>query len=303
MSQFVHFENLAQMYDFIGTGEPTHPLITVIRRWPQTGLDISQYKFTSGLYFMTLKNYSDGALQYGRSTYDYQKGTMVFVGPGQVVSFTGAQQPAEDPGWTVLFHPDLIRGTSLEQSLRGFSFFDYDLSEALHLSQKERDYLSVVLDQMEQELNQNIDRHSMGILVHHLETILRYSHRYYERQFYIRTSANKDCIVQFESYLKDYFNSPKLLEDGIPTVEQCGKALNMSPSYLSDLLRAETGKSAKAHIHSFLINMAKSRLLGSEQTIAEVAYSLGFDYPQHFSKLFKTKTGMSPSDYRKLNGT
>ncbi|TNE51817.1 MAG: AraC family transcriptional regulator [Deltaproteobacteria bacterium] len=301
MSQFVHFENLAQIYDFIGRGEPTHPLITIIRRWPQTGLDVSQYKFTSALYFMTLKNYNDGALKYGRSTYDYQKGTMVFVGPGQVVTFAGAQQPAEDPGWTVLFHPDLLRGTSLEQSLRAFSFFDYDLSEALHLSQKERDYLNVVLDQMEQELNQNIDRHSMGIVVHHLETILRYSHRYYERQFYIRTSANKDRLVQFESYLKDHFNSPKLLEDGIPTVEQCGKALNMSPSYLSDLLRAETGKSAKAHIHSFLIDEAKSRLLGSDQTVAEVAYSLGFDYPQHFSKLFKTKTGMSPSDYRKLN--
>ena len=301
MSHFVHISSIASMYDFLGSEKPDHPLIAIVREWPKTSHNLSQITFTSDLYFITRKSNKEGALPYGRTSYDYQQGTMLFVGPGQAVTFSGQQEPSDDLGWSILFHPDLIHNSALDQDIRNYSFFNYEVNEALHLAEKERAFLDSVVTKIEQEILQHIDRHSAGIVVHHLETILKYSLRYYERQFYTRSSISKGHVSRFETYLKGYYSSVDLAQKGLLSVEQCGKALNMSPSYLSDLLRATTGRSAKDHIHSHLIELAKSRLLGSQLSVSEIAYNLGFGYPQHFSKLFKAKTGLSPTDFRRLN--
>ena len=207
----------------------------------------------------------------------------------------------DDSGWNILFHPDLIRKSALGKSIKEFSFFNYEANEALHLSQKEKQFLIEMVDNIETEMNQNLDKHSQDLIIHNIEALLKYSERYYDRQFYTRTNVNKDYVVQFEEYLKSYFSSEDLKEKGIPTLTQCGKALNISGPYLSDLLKIETNRSAKDHIHSYIIEKAKTVLLNSSSNISEVAFDLGFEYPQHFSKLFKNKTGVSPSEYRILN--
>jgi AraC-like DNA-binding protein len=204
-------------------------------------------------------------------------------------------------GWTIIFHPDLIRKSELGAKIKEYSFFDYDIHHALHISDLEKETLRQLVERIELELQQNIDKHSQDLIVANLDTILKYCLRYYERQFYSRSNQNKDIIIRFESYLKKYFASEDLKLNGMPTLTACGKALNISGSYLSDLLRIETGKSAKEHIHANLIDKAKTQLLNSNFSINEIAFSLGFNYPQHFSKLFKSKTGFNPSEYRNLN--
>ena len=174
------------------------------------------------------------------------------------------------------------------------------MNEALHVSEKEKQILSELVEKIEMELQQKIDKHSQELIIVNLELIMKYCHRYYERQFYTRTNTNRDFIVRFEKYLEAYFASDELRKNGLPTLKQCGQALNMSGSYLSDLLKLETGRSAKDHIHSYIIEKAKTLLLNSNATISEVAYDLGFEYVQHFSKLFKSKTGINPSEYKKL---
>ena len=230
---------------------------------------------------------------------------MLFIGPGQVANFSHAVAHADietaSQGWTILFHPDLIRKASLGKTIHQYSFFSYEINEALHLADKERQFLNTLVDTIEQEIFQNMDRHSQELIVQNLETILKYSNRYYDRQFYTRTNMNKDLVAKFEHFLRSYFTSEELAENGLPTLDQCGRALNMSGPYLSDLLRTETGRSAKDHIHRYLIDQAKTKLLNSNDTVSQIAFSLGFDYPQNFSKLFKSKTGMSPSEYRNLN--
>jgi YesN/AraC family two-component response regulator len=204
-------------------------------------------------------------------------------------------------GWSIFFHPNLIRKSPLATTIPDYHFFNYDIHEALHLSDKEKATLTECVLKIEQEINQNIDKHSQELIIHNIEAILKYGLRYYDRQFAVRTNQSQDHISKFESFLKNYFNQNQQLETGIPTVEICGKAMNMSGKYLSDLLKVETGKSLIEHIHLFIVEQAKSTLLNSSLSVSEISYSLGFDYPQHFSKLFKTKTGLSPSEYRYLN--
>ncbi|OEK00370.1 hypothetical protein BFP97_02060 [Roseivirga sp. 4D4] len=305
MEKIIHVKSIAEVYNFLDAKTPTHPLITVIRKWPKSKIDLGTARFTSDLYYMAMKREIRGSFQYGRNSYDFQEGTMLFIGPGQVANFSHAAQFADistpSNGWTILFHPDLIRKSELGNMIDQYSFFGYDNNEALHLSDKERQFLNTLVDTIEEEINQNMDRHSQQLIIQNLETILKYSSRYYDRQFYTRTNANKDLISKFDHFLKSYFNSEELVQQGPPTIEQCGEALNMSGPYLSDLLRLETGRSAKDHIHSYLIDRAKTKLLNSGESVSEVAFQLGFEYPQNFSKLFKSKTGMSPSEYRNLN--
>lgn len=305
MEQIIHIESIAQVYHYLHADGPPHPLITLIRRWPKTDLDLTQVKFTSDLYLLAMKREIKGSFQYGRSFYDFQEGTMIFIGPGQVANFSHAALNADketpSQGWTLLFHPDLIRKSELGKLMHKYSFFGYDTNEALHLSEKERRFLNTLSDTIDEEINQNMDRHSQELIVQNLETILKYSSRYYDRQFYTRTNLNQDFVSKFEQYLKSYFTSEALINQGAPTLNQCGEALNISGPYLSDLLRAETGRSAKDHIHGYLIEHAKTILLNSTDSVSQVAFTLGFDYPQNFSKLFKSKTGMSPSEYRNLN--
>ncbi len=304
-SNIIHVKSIAEVYRFLESETPAHPLITVIRRWPKPKVDLLQVKFTSDLYYMAMKREISGSFRYGRNSYDFQEGTMIFIGPGQVANFSHAVEfmnkdtPSE--GWTILFHPDLIRKSKLGEMIHQYSFFEYETNEALHLSEKERSFINTLVDTIEEELNQNMDRHSQELIVQNLETILKYSSRYYDRQFYTRTNYNKDLVSKFNQFLRTYFESEELSIKGIPTIDECGKALNMSGPYLSDLLRMETGKSAKQHIYAQLIERSKTILLNSTEPVSQIAYQFGFEYPQNFSKLFKSKTGYSPTEYRNSN--
>ncbi|MFK7946541.1 MAG: helix-turn-helix domain-containing protein [Saprospiraceae bacterium] len=301
MSNFYHTKSIAEVHHFLDLGKPLHPLIMIIREWPKIDFDFANTKMTSDLYLIGLKGNKSGSFGYGRNSYDYEEGTLAFIAPNQVLTFNEDKEGTDEKGWTILFHPDLIRKSELGKTIKEYSFFDYDTNEALHVSDKEKIMLNVLVEYIETELQQNIDKHSQELIIANLETLLKYCRRYYDRQFYTRTNLNKDYITRFEQYLEVYFTSDELHKKGIPTITQCGEALNMSGRYLSDLLKVETGRSAKDHIHNYIIEKAKTKLLNSNTSVSNLAYDLGFEYPQHFSKLFKSKTGISPSTYRNLN--
>ena len=301
MSAFYHIKSIAEVHQFLGLAKPLHPLITIIREWPIIDFDFTNVKMTGELYIIGMKGEMKGAFKYGRNTYDFEEGTMVFTSPNQVLTFSEEERNTTYKGWTIFFHPDLIRKSELGRTIKEFAFFDYSVYEALHVSDKEKKILNGFVEQIEIELNQNIDKHSQELIITNIHSLLKYCQRYYDRQFYTRTNFNKDYITRFETFLEKYFASNDLIIKGLPTVLQCGEALNMSARYLSDLLKTETGRSAKDYIHDFIIEKAKNQLLNSNNSVSEVAYSLGFEYPQHFSKLFKTKTGLNPTDFRTLN--
>jgi AraC-like DNA-binding protein len=303
MEEIIKIETISQVHDYLQLPKPSHPLVSVIR--PQKHLinvPINKAKFVFNLFQITLKSTFVGTLQYGRNSYDFQEGTMVFTAPNQVITFDGEHEDlSEETGWTILFHPDLIRNSNLGQHIDAYSFFSYESHEALHLSDREKTSLLELVEKLEQEINRSIDKHSQKLIVTNIELLLDYCLRYYDRQFYTRTNLNKDTVSRFEQLLKSYYNTEQQLEQGIPSVKYCGQSLNLSPNYLSDLLKKETGRNAQEHIHLYVIERAKNKLLNSMGSISQIAYDLGFEYPQHFSKIFKSKTGMSPSEYRRLN--
>jgi AraC-like DNA-binding protein len=301
MSDFFHLKSIAELHRLFGLEKPLHPLITIIKEWPEIDFDFGNTKMTSDLYVIGLKGNVRGTFKYGRNSYDFEEGTLVFMAPNQVATFDDADAELDRNGWNIFFHPDLIRKSTLGNTIKDFSFFDYGLNEALHVSDKEKKMLADFVERIEIELQQNIDKHSQELIIMNLESILKYCLRYYDRQFYTRSNLNKDLVDRFNKFLEGYFSSDELQKSGLPTIGVCGEALNLSGSYLSDLLRLETGRSAKDHIHDFIIDKAKTLLLSSNSTVSEVAFDLGFEYSQHFSKLFKSKTGINPSDYRNLN--
>jgi AraC-like DNA-binding protein len=301
MADFFHLNSIAELHHVFGLEKPLHPLISIIKEWPEIGFDFGNTKVVSDLYVLGMKGNVRGTFKYGRNSYDYEEGTLVFLAPGQVATFDAADAEMDRNGWNIFFHPDLIRKSKLGKTIKEYSFFNYGINEALHVSNKEKQMLVDLVKRIETELQQNIDKHSQELILVNLESILKYCHRYYDRQFYTRTNLSKDFVVRFENFLEVYFASDELNDKGLPTLAQCGKALGISGSYLSDLLKLETGRSAKDHIHAYVIERAKTLLLSSNVTVSGVAYELGFEYAQHFSKLFKSKTGISPSDYRKVN--
>jgi AraC-like DNA-binding protein len=300
MSDIVHIKSISQLHSLLAIEKPEHPLISVVRHSSTMNLDFGDTRFNSDLYFISLKENIQGSFKYGRNEYDFEEGTLVWVAPGQVMASTNNIEP-DLGGWSIFFHPNLIRKSHLARTISDYHFFNYDSHEALHLSEKEKNNLTECVLKIEQEIHQNIDKHSQELIIHNIEAILKYGLRYYDRQFTTRTNQSKDHISKFERFLKQYFESHQQMESGIPTVDICGKAMNMSGKYLSDLLKAETGKSLLEHIHLFVIDQSKKSLLNSNLSVSEIAYSLGFEYPQHFSKLFRTKTGLTPSEYRNLN--
>jgi len=301
MEEIHRIKSISEVYQRFKLGKPLHPLISIIKKWPQVDNDFRSMKLTSDLYLISMKGrLSDTSFQYGKSSYDFKDGTLVFLSPNQVISFVDPIEELDDSGWTILFHPDLIRRSKLGEMINEYSFFSYDISEALHLSEKEKKSLFELIKKIDLEISQNIDKYSQELIVQNLESILKYSNRYYDRQFYTRTNLNKDIVVKFDNYLRIYFSSPQLSDTGIPSLRQCGEVMNLSGSYLSDLIKLETGMSAKGHIYYYLIEKAKNLLLGSNSSISEIAFNLGFEYPQHFSSLFKRKVGVSPNKYRNL---
>ncbi len=300
MSDIIHIKSISQLHQLLNIEKPLHPLISVVRHTKEMNLNFGNARFNSDLYFISLKENIKGSFKYGRNDYDFEEGTLLFVAPGQITGTNNNMEP-DLGGWSIFLHPNLIRKSPLANTISNYHFFNYEIHEALHLSEKEKNNLTECVLKIEQEIHQNIDKHSQELIIHNIEAILKYGLRYYDRQFATRTNQSKDHISKFENFLRHYYNQHQQIESGIPTVDICGKAMNMSGKYLSDLLRAETGKSLLEHIHLFVIDKAKSSLLSSNLSVSEIAYSLGFDYPQHFSKLFKTKTGFSPSEYRNLN--
>ncbi len=282
-------------------GKPTHPLITII--------DVSKLaygeeriglRFAADMYCIALKDASCG-LDYGRNHYDFNEGVLIFTGPQQVLSVKKAQKLNEVKGWMLYFHPDLIRNTALGSQMEKYSFFSYEVFEALHLSDQEQKTVTQCVDMIQSEIKERIDNHSQQVLVSNLELLLNYCVRYYERQFNTRTARNKDMISKVESLLRDYYTTGKLVELGPPSIAYLAEKCHLSANYLSDLLKKETGRTAKDHINDFLINKAKNLLLSSTDTISGIAYTLGFNYPHYFSRLFKSKTGLTPQEYRQSN--
>ncbi|RNC84838.1 MAG: AraC family transcriptional regulator [Winogradskyella sp.] len=302
MNEIIQIKSITEANKLFGVEPPKHPLVTIM--WAKDMPDFSSYfgiKYNTDLFSVSLKDGIQGRLGYGRNNYDFEEGTMVFSKPNQVLSIEEKTIAEDAKGWVLIFHPDLIRKSELGRTISSYSFFDYNVHEALHLSEDERATLTDLVKKIETEINQNIDKHSQKLIISTIELMLDYCNRFYDRQFYVRSNLLKDHVSEFESFLKDYFSSEKPSDLGLPTVKYCGEQLNMSSNYLSDLLKKETGKSAKDHIYTFVVNRAKNKLLGTTASVSEIAYDLGFEYPQHFSKLFKKQTGMSPAKYRIQN--
>lgn len=304
MGTTFEINTVSQAHQSVGLPSPKHPLVSVVKTADfKPKMDFRGVKVINNLYQITLKSSGCGNLTYGKNSYDYEEGTLVFTSPGQVTIFDGEMPATEESteGWTLAFHPDLIRKSTLSEKIDHYSFFNYDVNEALHLSEEELRTIEELLDKIVKEYSQNLDKHSQNLIISNIELLLDYCTRFYDRQFYTRTNLNTDVVSKFERLMKSYYNKDLAVEQGIPTVQYLAKELNFSSNYLSDLLKKESGKTAQEHIHLFIVEKAKNTLLNSALSISEIGYSLGFEYPQHFSNLFKSKTGLSPSEYRNLN--
>ena len=298
MEEIVNIDSIAQ-YNTLRGLTTRHPLVTIIDHSKAKPMPAS--RFNIGLYAVGLKEGNNGQLRYGRKHYDYQEGSLIFIAPGQVIGVEPGEEPLPPKGWTLLFHPELIKGTPLGKHMQQYSFFSYAVSEALHLSDKEKRIVMDCFAKIEDELDQNLDKHSKGLIASNIELLLNYCIRFYDRQFITRQNVNQGTLERFESLLNGYFSSNKLQNEGLPSVAYCAEALHLSPNYFGDLVKKETGRSAQEYIQSKVIDVAKERVFDRSKSVSEIAYELGFKYPQHFTRLFKKKTGVTPNDYRMMN--
>lgn len=302
MKDITRVKTITEVHDLFGFEKPQHPLITVLPIDERmTKFDYGQGRYTFDFYQISLKEGIRGTLSYGRNSYDFHEGVMTFIKPDQVVAVENSDDYQEGTGWTLLFHPDLLRKSALGRTIEDYSFFNYEVHEALHLSDEEKRSLTELADKIKREYRQNIDKHSQQIIITNIELLLNYCKRYYDRQFYTRTNLNKDVISKFEEIVREYHKSGKPAQLGVLSVKYCAKAMAMSSNYLGDLIKNETGRSPKDHIQDYIIEKAKTAIVSTNQTVSEIAYSLGFEFPQGLNRLFKAKTGMSPTAYRNLN--
>lgn len=301
MKPIINIKSISDINNFV-QHKTNHPLVTVIDFSKMDEMMEEGIRISCDFYSIMFKNYCANNMKYGRQSYDFQEGSLVCIAPKQVVTMDTEIEKKEDMvGWGLFFHPDLLRGTSLGTKMKDYTFFSYETSEALHLSDKEKQILYDCVQKIDTELQENIDNHSQTLIVSNIELLLNYCQRYYGRQFITRKNSNRDLITQLEITLREYFNSEDLKQNGLPSVSYLADKVSLSPNYLSDLLKKETGMNTKVHIHHHLIEEAKNILLGTNKSISEIAYELGFEYPQYFSKLFKQKTGNTPQEFRSLN--
>ena len=293
-----HFTKISDYLTMIGRPPSEHPLFYIcpIERKMSRDNPVNFPPFTTDFYAISLKKLVRGTMGYGRTKFDFEHGTLVFLGPRQILSATNVE--VEDWGYSVVFHEDFIRGHHLTQKIKSYRFFEYSANEALHLSPREEQTLISVFENMEAEYHNNQDEFSREIIISHLETLLKYSNRFYKRQFINREPLNADLATRFSTELNHYFSAGLIEKQGPPTIQWLARKLSLSPRYMSDSLKAATGKSALDHINGFLIDEAKNLLLEPNSTIAQTAYKLGFEYPQYFSRLFKKKVGMTPTGFR-----
>jgi AraC-like DNA-binding protein len=294
----IHQKSIQEVQASMGLEKPTHPLITIIDLAKLSyGEEMVDVKISSDLYCIALKDKGCG-LNYGRNHYDFDEGVVIFTAPQQVISLSKPQALGEVQGWMLYFHPDLIRNTNLGSRIDDYSFFDYGTHEALHLSEQEQQTITHCVNLIQTEIRERIDNHSQQVLVSNIELLLNYCSRYYTRQFNTRSAQHSDVAAIVSAALKNYYGADKLVHSGPPTIAYLSDLCHLSPNYLSDVLKKETGRTAKDHINDFLIDKAKTLLLSSSDSISGIAYTLGFSYPHYFSRLFKRKTGITPQEYR-----
>lgn len=279
--------------------ETRHPLVSVVDLKDATRVP-KRVTVNYGIYAVFLKDTRCGTLRYGRQKYDYQEGTVTSFAPGQVVE-TEMDENVKPAARGVLFHPDIIKGTSLGQEIRSYSFFSYSSNEALHLSLRERDIFSDCLDKISLELDHSIDRLSKRLISRNIQLLLDYCLRFYERQFITRAEANGTVLSRFENLLDEYFENSSAQTEGLPTVRYFADKVCLSPNYFGDLVKKETGKTPQEYIQNKIIDLAKEMIIGTDKTVSEIAYELGFQYSQHFSRIFKKNVGCTPLEYRKMS--
>ncbi|MBT1281792.1 helix-turn-helix domain-containing protein [Parabacteroides distasonis] len=277
--------------------ETLNPLVSVIDLNKATS-SVDLIRFNYGIYALYLKLEKACDIKYGRQTYDYQEGTIVCFAPGQTAETNPTTDKVQVNAHGILFHPDLLRGTSLGKNIKKYTFFSYEVNEALHLSEEERSIVMDCLKIIRMELEHGVDKHSKTLLVNHIELLLNYCMRFYERQFITRGKTNRDVLTRFENLLDEYFENTLAEQDGLPTVKYFADKLCLSSNYFGDMFKKETGKSPQEYIQEKVIELAKERISGTADTVSQIAYSLGFQYPQHFCRLFKKRVGYTPSEYR-----
>lgn len=299
MDEIINLDSVDRYNKLFGL-ETLHPMVAVVDlskadRWPD------RFKMNYGVYALFMKDVKCGDITYGRQPYDYQEGTIVCFAPGQVaeVEMLEGQRPLAHG---VLFHPDFIRGTTLGQEIRKYSFFSYETREALHLSEDERVTVMDCLGKIEAELRHHIDRHSRRLITANIGLLLDYCMRFYERQFTTREVSNKDVVVRFERLLDEYFDSRAPQEMGLPTVRYFAEKVFLSPNYFGDLISRQTGRTVSEYIQQKLIGRAKELMLSTSKSVGEIAYDLGFQYPQHMSRMFKRLVGCTPNEFRSGGG-
>lgn len=297
MEDIINFKSIKE-YNTFNNNETLHPLVSVVHldKADQRKLSRLRYEF----YTIFLKKIHCGDLRYGLDNYDYEEGTLIFLAPGQVIGQSG-EEYYQPQGIALVFHPDLIVGTTLAKTIGNYHFFSYAVNEALHLSDQERRIIQDCFTKIEYELQHAIDKHSKQLIISNIELFLNYCTRFYDRQFITREHVNKGILSRFEQLLDGYFSSDRPQMIGLPSVSWFADELNLSPNYFGDLIKKETGISAQEYIQSKVIHIAKEKIFDTNKSISEIAFDLGFKYPQHFTRLFKQKTGVTPVEYRNLN--
>ncbi len=295
MKDILEIPSVVKYNELLGVETP-HPLVNVIDLSKARPLRHFLHNF--GFYAIFLKDVKCGDMRYGRQYYDYQEGTLVCLAPGQIAGIEDNGEVFQPKGYALVFHPDLIRRTSLGHNIKRYSFFSYEANEALHLSESERTLVVECLHNISNELHHSIDSHSKTLITSNIELLLNYCVRFYDRQFITRENVNKDILSKFEQLIDNYFTSDLPLRHGLLSVGYCAEQLHLSANYFGDLIKKETGKTPLEHIRLSLMNIAKERVLNPSHSISEIAYSLGFQYPQHFTRLFKKMVGCTPNEYR-----
>lgn len=300
MENVFHIKTVADYFKW-RSSKPSHPLVGILDYESTKALPDYSY---DGLHFdcyaVFLKDAKNCKLKYGGDEYDFDEGSMVFMAPGQQVGLS--YDPDYIPkGYALIFHPDLMLGSELGRKMRDYNFFCYSVKEALHLSGRERELILSVMDKIQYELEQNLDKHSRKLIVSNIELLLDYCLRFYDRQFLTREVVHQGLMKNFDTLLNDYLSSEAPKKYGLPSVGYFADLLHLSPNYFGDLVKKETGKSAQEYIQNKLINVAKDKVFDPSKSVSEIAYELGFKHPQHFSRLFKQKVGHSPNEFRSLN--
>ena len=297
MKDILNFDTIKQ-YNVFNRQEALHPLVSIIDLSNAEPRKFRRMRYN--FYTIFLKEIKCGDLRYGCNYYDYDEGTLIFLAPGQVIG-ENKDEYYQPKGHALVFHPDFIVGTSLGRNIQDYTFFSYEVNEALHLSSAERDLVKDCFSKIEKELRQLIDKHTKNLIISNIELFLNYCVRFYDRQFITRTNANQGILSRFENLLNEYFNSDKASKLGLPSVAYCAEQLFISANYFGDMIKKETGKSPQEHIQLKLISTAKERIFDPSKSLSEIAYELGFKHPQHFSRMFKKSTGVAPNEYRNLN--